>query len=429
MAEFPALKEAQNKLNAARKALYDVMQESQASGKGYDMDAIKSVSGSKDDKLAWIRSKNEEINGLKGEVDKLGAVAAAASLASEYAPEQKGSENGAEVKGSVESGDPYAQLSDLMVKSAAWQTKGRSASLDFETKNLFYTAGGWTPQTTRSGLVTLKPMVPAPSVVDHLVSIPINQAAYKYMEETTYTNAAVETGESTQSTAATYQESALALTERSQVVQKIATWIPVTDEQLEDEPGARAYIESRLQNMMRQRLDLQVLAGTGDQTGLTGAGNSQGTQLLGTVNKAGIQTRSQGADTVLDAAFKLFTTIRTDGFAEPSVAFLRPTSWQDVALLKTADGIYIYGNPTTGAPSVLWGVPVVQTMAAPANTMVTGDYANYAFLGIRRGLDMQITNSHSTHFIEGKQAIRVDMRCVMVHVRPKAFGTLTGLAN
>jgi HK97 family phage major capsid protein len=78
---------------------------------------------------------------------------------------------------------------------------------------------------------------------------------------------------------------------------------------------------------------------------------------------------------------------------------------------------------------VLWGVPVVQTMASPANTLVTGDYANYAFLGIRRGLDMQITNSHSTHFIEGKQAIRVDMRAVMVHVRPKAFGTLTGLAN
>lgn len=413
MAEFPALKEAQNKLNAARKALYDVMQESQASGKGYDMDAIKSVSGSKDDKLAWIRSKNEEINGLKGEVDKLGAVAAAASLASEYAPEQKGSENGAEVKSVEADGNPFAQLSGLMVKSDAWRQKGKSSSIDFEVKTLMTTSAGWTPQSTRSGLVTLKPMVPAPSVVDHLVSIPISQVAYKYMEETTYTNAAAELAE-----AGTYAESALALTERSQVVQKLATFIPVTDEQLEDEPGARAYIESRLQNMMRQRLDLQVLAGDGNAP-----------NLLGTINKAGIQTQAQGADTILDASFKLFTTIRTDGFAEPSVAFLRPTSWQDVALLKTADGIYIYGNPTTGAPSVLWGVPVVQTMAAPANTMVTGDYANYAFLGIKRGLDMQITNSHSTFFVEGKQAIRVDMRCVMVHVRPKAFGKLTGLAN
>jgi HK97 family phage major capsid protein len=254
-------------------------------------------------------------------------------------------------------------------------------------------------------------MVPAPSVTDHLVTIPVTQSGYKYMEETTYTNNAAEVSEGS-----TFGEAALALTERSQTVEKVAVWLPMTDEQLEDEPGARAYVEARLENMLRQRIDLQVLAGDGNTP-----------NLLGTVNKVGIQTQALGADTLLDASYKLFTTIRTDGFAEPSVAFLRAASWQPVMLLKTADGQYIYGNPASGGPSTLWGVPVVQTQAAPSGKLVTGDYANYAFLGVKRGIDVQVTNSHNTDFINGKQAVRVDTRLVMVHIRPKAFGVVTGV--
>jgi hypothetical protein len=410
--KFPALEKAQGKLDAARKELFTAMEEAKTSSPGtYDMDQIKSVSGSKSEKLAWIQAKNAELVELKKEVDSQSAIASAANFASTYeGSEQKGSDEG-EQKGT--GGQNTKSIGQLFTESVAFKNKGQRATFDVDLKTLFQRTAGWAPESTRSGLVTLKPMVPAPSVIDHLVSIPINQAAYKYMEETTYTNNAAEAAEGT-----TYGEAVLALTERSQTVEKVAVWLPMTDEQLEDEPGARAYVEARLENMIRQRLDLQLLAGDGNTP-----------NLLGTVNKSGIQTRAQGADTILDASYKLFTTIRTDGFAEPSVAFVRPTSWQDVALLKTADGIYIYSNPASGVASVLWGVPVVQTMATPANTLVTGDYANYAFFGVKRGIDVQVTNSHSTDFINGKQAVRMDMRGVMVHVRPKAFGTVTGLAN
>lgn len=408
--KFPALEEAQGKLDHARKALFTAMDEAKTSSPGvFDMDQIKSVSGSKSEKLAWIQAKNAELAELKAEVDKQSAVKAAAILAAEYPGEQKGDNSEPEHKGS---GAPASSIGELFVKSAAFKSKGARASFDVDLKTLFQRPAGWTPESTRSGLVTLKPMVPAPSVIDHLVTIPVSQAAYKYMEETTYTNAAAETAEGSP-----FGEAALALTERSQTVEKITVWLPMTDEQLEDEPGARAYVEARLENMIRQRLDLQLLAGDGSTP-----------NLLGTTQKSGIQTQAKGSDTLIDASYKLFTTIRTDGFAEPSVAFVRPTYWQEVALLKTADGVYIYSNPASGVPSVLWGVPVVQTMAAPSGVLVTGDYSNYAFFGVKRGIDVQVTNSHDTHFTSGKQAIRMDMRGVMVHVRPKAFGTVTGLS-
>lgn len=410
MAQFPALKDAQGKLDAARKELASVMAEAK-DGNVYDMDRIKSVPGDKTAKLEWIRAKNAELAPLKAEVDNLMQI----KLASEnvdYKGFEPGSDNGDEGNAAFKS------LGDAFGKSDAFKTKGATSHLDVDLKSVFQRTGvassGWPVESVRSGLVTLSPQIPAPSVVDHLPTITVNQAAYKYMEETTYTNAAAETDES-----GTYQEAALALTERSVPVQKIAVWLPVTDEQLEDEPGALAYVNARLTNMIRQKLDLQALVGSGTGTP---------TQILGTTQVSGIQTQALGADTLLDASYKLFTTIRTDGFAEPNVAFVRPTYWQSVALLKTADGVYIYGSPTSGAPSVLWGVPVVQTMAAPSTKLVTGDYANYGFLGVRRGLDMQITNSHASHFINGQQAIRADIRVVMVHVRPKAFGVVTGLS-
>ncbi len=414
--KFPALEEAQGKLDAARKELFGVMQEAKTTSPGvFDMDKVKSLSGDKSEKLSWIQGKNAELAELKAEVDKQSAVKAAAIMANEYNPEgTKGDGSEPETKGG---GVSTKSLGELFVKSEAFKSKGARSSFDVDLKTLFQRPAGWTPESTRSGLVTLKPMVPAPSVVDHIVTMPISQAAYKYMEETTYTTndgggLAAETSEGS-----TFVEAQLALTERSQTVEKITVWLPMTDEQLEDEPGARAYVEARLENMIRQRLDLQVLAGDGNTP-----------NLLGTTQKPNIQSQALGADTLLDASYKLFTSIRTDGFAEPSVAFTRPTYWQAVALLKTADGVYIYSNPASGAPSVLWGVPVVQTMASPSGVLVAGDYANYAFLGVKRGIDVQVTNSHDTHFINGKQAIRMDMRCVMVHVRPKAFGQVTGLS-
>ena len=73
----------------------------------------------------------------------------------------------------------------------------------------------------------------------------------------------------------------------------------------------------------------------------------------------------------------------------------------------------------------IWGIPVTETMAHPQHgTAIMGDYRTHSFFATKRGIDMQISNSHGTYFVEGKQAIRMDMRGAMVHIRPKAFGDL-----
>ena len=279
-----------------------------------------------------------------------------------------------------------------------------------ELKTLFQTSAGWSPESIRDDRVELKPERPV-SVVNFLPTSATQHNSVKYMEETTFTNAAVEIAE-----AGSFPEATLALTERSQAVEKIAVFLPVTDEQLEDEEQAEDYVNDRLIFMLQQRLDLQIIQGNGTAP-----------NMLGTNNVTGIQTQAKSADPTPDAFYKLFRKIRSDGFAEPSVVLVHPNDWEDVRLLRTADGVYIWGNPSQAGPERIWGVRVVQTTAALENTATAGDYVTYSALRLRRGVEVRVSDSHSTYFTEGNQAIRADVRVAVVHYRLKAFGTVTGI--
>jgi len=44
-----------------------------------------------------------------------------------------------------------------------------------------------------------------------------------------------------------------------------------------------------------------------------------------------------------------------------------------------------------------------------------------------KGLDVQVSNSHSTFFVDGKQAMRVTFRAALPVHRPAAYCTVTGV--
>ena len=231
------------------------------------------------------------------------------------------------------------------------------------------------------------------------------------MEETTFTSNAAERAEG-----AIYGEAALALTERSVTVESVGVWIPVTDEQLEDEAGAAAYLDQRLPFMLRQRLDSQLLVGDGNTPNIEG------------INEvSNVATQVKGADPTPDAIHKGVTKVRVTGRAMPNAVIMHPNDWQDIRLLRTSDGIYIWGSPSESGAAAIWGLQVVQSDAQTEHTAVVGDFANYSLLVVRRGMEVLTTNSHSTDFINGKQAVRASIRVAAVWTRPEAFCLVSGI--
>lgn len=416
--EFPALKEAKEGLNAKRDELAAILREA---GPEYDMSLVKSLPGDSHAKVDAIRALNTEIDERKGKVDELLVVARAARAAAE-GREEKGAELGAENgtkggEGRQTKAGPRKGFGELLMASDAIKGyttgsgNGPVARLDVELKNLFQTTAGWDPEDLRTGHLEMFPTRPAPTVIDVFPQTTTTMSTVLYMEETTFANTAAETAEGGQ-----YPEASLQLTERSSEVRKIPVFLPVTDEQFEDEPRAQAYVQNRLPFMLRQRIDQQLLNGSGS-----------GVNLRGMENVSGIQSQALGTDPVPDAMYKCMRQIREDGYAEPSHVFIRPSKWEAVQLMRTADGLYIWGHPSMPGPRTIWGVPVVETTAVSATKADIGDFTNFSEVAVRRGIDVQVSNSHGTFFVEGRLAVRADVRLAVLFYRPKAFGVVTGL--
>jgi HK97 family phage major capsid protein len=279
-----------------------------------------------------------------------------------------------------------------------------------ELKTLFQTSAGWAPESTRTG--TVVPAVTRPlQVTDIMPTGRTGMANVVYMEETTRTHSAAEKAEG-----AAYAESTFVLTERTSAVRKITDSVPVTDEQLEDVAMVQSYLEGRLNFGVQQRLDGQIIAGDGIAPNLEGI-----------VNVTGIQTLANAAEPVPDTIFNMMKLIRVTGRAMPTHVLLHPNDWAPIRLLRTADGLYIWGNPSEQGPERIWGLPVVQNESLTENTGLVGSFLlPWITVFERRGIVVE-RGFVGDQFKEGKQTIRASGRWAQVVYRPAAFGTVTNI--
>lgn len=398
----PELEEARGQIKDRRKKLHDVFEEA---GDTMDMTKVKSLDGDTQSKVDYVRSTTTEIDDLQVKIEGLELLLKGAEYGMEFDPDDDG--------GRQEKADgrrpALKSVGQIIAESDARTHKQKEFELDIELKTLLTTATGWTPDVVR-GPRLVDFATPTPTLIDFIPTVPTSQTAVAYMEETTYTNAAVEVGEGL-----IKPEAALAFTEKTSLVRKIAVFLPVTDEQLEDIPRLTAILDNRLGFMVKQRLGTQILVGTG--AGIT---------LRGVLNVAGIQTQAVGTDPVPDAVYKAMVKIMVTGQAMPDLVVFNPLDWQDVRLLRTADGIYIWGAPMDTGPTRIWGLPVALETGLTQNTAIVGAFRTFSELDIRKGLVVE-TGYNLDDWTKNIQTIRAEMRAAFLLYRPAAFATVTGV--
>lgn len=247
-----------------------------------------------------------------------------------------------------------------------------------------------------------------------LVNLPapgtMSQEVLSYLEETTFTNNAVEKAEGS-----ALGEAAFAFTERTVSARWLGTYVPVTEQSLSDIDFIESYLRGRVGFQVNQRLASQLLNG-----------DDVAPNIGGYYTKV-TQTQAKGTDPVFDAIYKGIVKCRVNGFAEPDALVVHPNDWQDIRLTRTADGIYILGNPADRGAETLFGLPVYQTTHATENTALTGAFRAHSQFFVREGVSLAATNAHSTYFVEGKVAIRATMRAALAVYRILAFCEVTGI--
>jgi HK97 family phage major capsid protein len=433
------LKELREKLAARQDTLAKVFAEAKTDAGDFDFEKVACLGAEVKGSIAVaekVREMNDELNEIGVEIEALDAAEKAAheqasrekvrSRPPHAAPEGKGNYSSAAKR--------VKSLGEMVVEEKnfqAWQKAGVAGGVtvrlddflpsdilarahNFPTVGMkadFSTTAGWAPESVRIPGLVVEGVTRPLQIVD---IVPLGRTGMEqivYMEETTRTHAAAEKAEGVAS-----PESTFALTEKTSSVRKITDSIPVTDEQLEDVAQAESYLNGRLAFGLRQRLDLQILVGNGTAPNLRGIKNT-----------SGIQTQAKGTDPIPDAFFKAMRKIRVTGRAMPTHILMHPEDWEKVRLLRTADGVYIWGNPSEAGPERMWGLPVIQQDADVQGTGYVGSFQPAWIQAFeRRGVDVQV-GYVGTQFTEGKRTIRADTRWAVVVFRPAAFASVTGL--
>lgn len=283
---------------------------------------------------------------------------------------------------------------------------------------LFQTTDGWPPFVNRQPGWVPDAQRPV-QVLDLIPTINTTENAIKYMEETVFSNAAVEVAE-----AAAAPEAELELTERTENIRKIAVHIPVTEEQLEDVPQVEMYLNNRLPFMVRQRLDGQVINGDGT-----------GVNLSGILDRAGILNEEQDGTAAaptkpLNSLLKAKTKVNFVGFAMANAYAINPNYWDQIALAETTAGGFYLGNPQNAFMPRIWGLPVAMAnVLADGNAddeipAFVGDFMNFAYLGVRRDMLIEFGVSNDD-FLKGILRIKATCRTALAVTRPAAFCKVT----
>lgn len=430
--ESAELREMDGKLDKARQELHEVYEQA---GEDLDPKKVKAITVANGSELRdWVKSQDAKINDLKEKREEI-ASALRAIAENEKAltePAETFTLPGPGGKKGAKPGDGEMMKRSVadLVLAKLWGEDGkfkgeynRDIEVDMPSekaaevlKTVMSTGAGWDPEDIRLSRVSFSATRPAPVVADLFPVFPFSQSTVKYMSETTYTNNAAETAESVQGTPGNLPESALAFTEVSDEVRKIGHTLPVTDEQLEDVPQLRGIIDQRLRLMVQQRFDLQLLVGDGSAPNISGIHD-----------RSNLQTQAKGSDNDVDAFYKAITNCRVNAFAEPDAVVIHPTDWQEIRLLTTADGIYLFGPPSQMGAETLWGLPVTATTAETVTQGLVGAFQAHAAIYLRRGIEVAVTDSHASEFIADIMRLKMTMRAALAVFREAAFCEVTGL--
>lgn len=237
-----------------------------------------------------------------------------------------------------------------------------------------------------------------------------------YLEETTVTpgvlNKAYTVSGGASSAAAVLTSEGVAkpaayidFTKRTANVEKLAAFLPISEEMLEDEPQISSYINNRLSIFVREAEERRLLTKL-QQSGLGTAGYTE-----------------IGGSNIFDAVMAGITFVRIEGGMEPDALLISPLDFAKMSVTKNSYG-YFSGGPYAAPANSPWGLQTVVTAAVADGSPIVGAFREGAQVWRKGGLTVESSNSHQDYFRKNLVALRAEERIALTVYRPSAFQQL-----
>jgi HK97 family phage major capsid protein len=209
-------------------------------------------------------------------------------------------------------------------------------------------------------------------------------------------------------------------------LKKLAGFIKLSDEMVEDLDFLVSEINIRLLYELARTEEVQLLQGDG-----------AGSNLRGLLNRSGIQTEVRGStaagDNMQDTLFRAMTKVQTGSGLDADGIVINPLDYQSLRLSRDANGQYFgggffsgqYGNGAIMENPPIWGLRTVVTPAIAQGTALVGAFGQAATVYRKGGVRVESTNSHANDFTSNLITIRAEERLALAVRRPAGLVKVT----
>ena len=321
--------------------------------------------------------------------------------------------------GEIQSVDFASMLKGKITDEASFKAfmagNAKSVSFDF-AGGLFTKAADMNTGLNYTGEVIAPTRVPgivydpdrAQHVRDFIAGGTTNSNTVYYIRESAYDDGTDTVGE-----ASTKPQSDFELTQEEAPVRKIASYIRLSKEMLDDTQGLVAYITARMPNKVRVKEDEQILYGNGTSPNLEG---------ITAVASAYVDSIADADVNRYDVLVKSISQVRVEEYMANAI-MINPVDWYNMLLTKDADGAYVFPESARfgGVAPRIAGVPIIANTAITSGDFLVGDFALGVQLFDRQQSSIRFFEQDQDNAIKNLITVVAEERLALPVYRPTAF--------
>jgi HK97 family phage major capsid protein len=230
----------------------------------------------------------------------------------------------------------------------------------------------------------------------------------RFVKESGYSNGAAAANEGS-----TLGQTDFDMTATSVNVEKIGTYLRISEEMLNDTQQLTSYISNRVPAKLLEVEDDQILGGNGSAPNLNGLYNS-GTNF--DTSSSGAFYQSVDSANEFDVLVAAINQLALSNY-KPNYILLNPTDFHKILLLKDSQSRYLKDQVYAGLQPSFMGVPVIINNEVNSGSFLVGDF-NSCQLWIRENLSVSFHREDGTNIRDGFVTVRCQERVALATYLP-----------